>query len=92
MAGTTAAQYEIVNMKIPVGDRQVEANRVPFDVEEDHWQVLRAADGTVVRLKPVVTDLFKTTEVGPDGAPVFVVRTQVVVATEVPDSIPTGGT
>lgn len=79
-------------MKIPIGDRQVEASRVSFDVEEDHWQVLRAADGTVVRLKPVVTDLFKTTEVGPDGAPVFVVRTQVVVATEVAEPIPARGT
>lgn len=78
-------------MKIPLGDRQVEGERVGFSMEKDDWQVLRAEDGTAIRLKPVVTDLFKTSEVAPDGTPVFVLRTQLVVVTDPPNGGAKGG-
>lgn len=69
-------------MKIPLGDKQVEGTPVTFTVETDQWQVLRAEDGTVLRVKPVITDLFRTNEVTAEGAPVFVLRAQLVVVTD----------
>ncbi len=78
-------------MKLPLGDRQVEGERIGFSLEKDEWQVLRAEDGTVIRVKPVVTDLFKTSEVAPDGTPVYVLRAQVVVVTDPPTGAGNGG-
>lgn len=36
------------------------AERIDFEVVKDVWQEVRLADGTLIRMKMVVTDVFRT--------------------------------
>lgn len=67
-------------MKIPYQGRQAEAEEVEFFTRKEDWNEYQLSDGTIIRMKTVVTDVFKVTgEVDPEGNPVYRIRSTNVV-------------
>lgn len=74
-------------MKINVGGRAVEAERMQFQATEEPWAQYRLEDGSTVKLKLVVSDVFKLTEADSvTGLPQYVVRSSNVMSVEPPQS------
>jgi hypothetical protein len=69
-------------MRINLDGKEVEAEPVEFEVAEEPWQVLRLKDreGTLLRLKLVVTDVFRTDQKTEAGDTIYVVKTSTIVA------------
>ena len=65
----------VVKMKVPYQGRQVEAEEVDFFTRKEDWNEYQLSDGTVIRMKTVVTDVLRLPgEVDPEGNPVYQVR------------------
>ena len=66
--------------KIRFGDRQVDATEMGFQTGGEHWNEYLVQDGSVIRLKPVVTEILRIDgEYDPEGNPVYVVKSASVV-------------
>lgn len=79
--------------KITLPDgRTVDATEIGYRTLGEHWNEYLLDDGTVVRLKPVVTSVVKTDGVYDDnGDPVYLVNSQNVMSVSTPDEA-VGGT
>lgn len=68
--------------------RELDALEMPFQVGGEHWNEYVCDDGSVVRLKPVVTEIFRIEgEYDPMGNPVYVVNSTNVVSVSAPDEL-----
>jgi len=79
------------NMKFPDGsDHQVEV--VGFRATGEHWNEYLMDDGSVVKLKPVVTEIVRVPDQY-DGAgnPVYIVQSTNVLAVDAPEELRNGG-
>lgn len=72
-------------MKVKVGGLQVEGQRVSFKALEEPWTRCQLPDGTILRLKLVVTDIVRVHGDLPSGEPHYVVKSGNIVAVEEPD-------
>lgn len=62
-------------MKVPYKGQQVEAEEVEFFARKEDWNEYQLSDGSVIRMKTVVTDVLRVPgEVDPEGNPVYHVR------------------
>ena len=69
-----------------IGPNQVEAESMGFESVEEQWSRYKLEDGTIVKLKVVVSDIFKLPEPDPvTGLPQLLVRSNNVVSVEPPD-------
>lgn len=67
--------------KIPFGNREVEAIEMTFQTGGEHWNEYVLNDGSVVRLKPVVTEILRAEgEYDNEGNPVYVIKATTVVS------------
>jgi len=58
----------------------MEGEHMEFEVQKDAWQEIRLPDSTVLKIKLVVTDVFKATRTTDAGEPVYYVRSVPVLA------------
>ena len=68
------------------GGLQVKGERVDFKPLEEPWTKHQLPDGTVVRLKIVVSDIIRSGQKNAAGEPIFAVRSSNVVAVDLPDT------
>ena len=73
-------------IKMNIGGKTVEGESMAFNAREEPWTVLRVEDGSVIKLKPVVSDIFRLPGKDPvTGLPQYMIRSSNVVSVEPPD-------
>ena len=73
-----------------VGD--VEAEIIPFRGDVEHWNEYLLDDGTVVRMKAVVTEIVRVDgHYDPEGNPAYIVFSANVTHVDAPDELKKGG-
>lgn len=74
-------------LRLPDG-RSVAAEEIAFKAVAEAWSEYVLDDGTIVRLRPVATDISRIEgEYDPQGNPVYVVNAQHVIAISSPDEL-----
>ena len=75
--------------KIPTPDgREVDAVFMPFQQGAEHWNEYLVDDGTVVRIKLVVTEILKVEgEYDQQGNPIYVVQSTSVMSVNAPENL-----
>ncbi len=74
-------------LKLPDG-REVEALSIPFQTGGEHWNEYLLDDGSVVRIKPVMTEILRVEgEYDPMGNPAYIVSATQVVSVSSPDDL-----
>jgi hypothetical protein len=72
-------------MKLRVGAQEIDAEKMVFEPVAERWSEYRLDDGTIVRIKIVVQDVFKVPGEDPmTGAPQLVVRSSNVMTVDPP--------
>jgi len=75
--------------KINVGGQEVMAETVEFEAERENWNVYVLHDGTTLKLKAVLAEVFRVDGVyDPNsGQPMYVVNANPVLSVDAPDSL-----
>ena len=74
-------------VQLKVGDRNVEGTLVDFETLREEYNSYKLADGSIIRMKTVVTNIIRTEEFAPTGEPIYVVNSQNVLVADVPDEL-----
>ena len=79
-------------MKLNLGGKAVEAEKMDFKPIDENWSLYRLEDGTVVKLRLIVSEIFKLPGADPlTGMPQFLAKSSNVMAVEPPTSSITKG-
>jgi len=74
--------------KVPYKGGEVEALEVDFQTRKEDWNEYQLMDGSTVKIKLVVSEIFKVPdEFDAERNPVYVVRSQNVLRTRSPDNL-----
>ena len=75
--------------KVPGPDgRELEATVMPFQVGGENWNEYVVDDGSIVKLKPVVTEIMRVDGMfDQNGDPVYIVQATNVLAVSAPDNL-----
>ena len=69
-------------VKFKLGDKEVEAWDVPIDESNEKWTELKLEDGAILRLKPVVSNVFRMTDQKDDqGRPIYAINSTIALIT-----------
>jgi hypothetical protein len=72
--------------KVRIGNQDVDAVEMSFQTGGEHWNEYLLSDGSVLKLKPVVTQILKmVNQYDQEGNPVYVVKAANVVAVSASD-------
>lgn len=79
-----------MKVKMNIGGQVVEVEKMPFrQVGDEPWTHYRLDDGTIVKLKLVVSDIFRLPQPDPvTGLPQLIVRSGSVMSVEPPEPPP----
>ncbi len=73
-------------VKMKIGGNPVEAESLTFKPIDEPWSTYKLDDGSVIKLKLVVSDVFKLPTPDPvTGLPQFLVRSSNVMSVEPPE-------
>lgn len=76
------------NRKVPFGGQMRDATIVDFEVEKESFSTYILHDGTSLKIKPVLVEVFRIEGVfQPNGDPVYGVQAQQILAVNAPDSL-----
>ena len=79
-------QLEIVVSDIST-DAMQDANEIEMLEAKENWSVYRLADGTTLRIKPVMIAVFRADgQLGPAGEPVYNMKSTVITDVRAPSS------
>jgi len=74
-------------VRMNLGGQMVEAERMVFKAMDEPWSLYKLDDGSIVKLKLVVSDIYKLPIPDPvTGFPQVMVRTSNVVSYEPPEA------
>ena len=74
-----------MKVRMYIGGQAVEAEKVDYKPIEEPWSLYRLEDGTTVKLKLVVSEVFRLPNPDPvTGLPQLVVRSSNVISVEPP--------
>lgn len=75
--------------KIPDGNGgEIETTVMPFQAGGEHWNEYLVDDGTVVKIKLVVTEVLRVDDqYDPNGEPIYLIQSQNVVNLSAPESL-----
>ena len=72
-----------MTVKLNLGDRVVDAERMDFKILDEAWSSYRLEDGNVVKIKVVASEVYKLPDADPlTGAPQFLLKSSNVMAVE----------
>jgi hypothetical protein len=74
-------------VELKVGDKIVEGTLVDFETLREEYNSYKLSDGSIVRMKTVVTSIIRTEEFAPTGEPIYIVNSQNVLVADVPDAL-----
>lgn len=73
----------MAKVKLTLGDRIVDAEKVEFKATAEPWSIYHVADGNIAKLKLIVTDIFRLDERDPvTGMPAYIFKSSTVAAIE----------
>lgn len=74
--------------RIPYKGQKVDATEVDFQTRKEEWNEYQLMDGTSIKMKLVVSEIFKVPdEYDEEGNPVYVVRSNNVLVVRSPDNL-----
>ena len=74
--------------KVPFKGREVDASEVDFQTRKEDWNEYQLMDGSFIRMKLVVGDIFKVAgEYDDEGNPIYIVRSKNVLMVRSPDNL-----
>lgn len=79
-------------IRINFGGREVDATQVDFKSIKEEWNEYQASDGTSLKLKVVLTDVYRLDEYDNDLNPIYVVKSSNVLSSSVPEHLRKGAT
>ena len=74
-------------VELKVGDKTIGGTLVDFETVREEYNSYKLADGSMIRMKTVVTNIIRTDEFTPSGEPIYVVNSQNVLVADVPDDL-----
>jgi hypothetical protein len=74
-------------VELKIGDKTVEGMLVDFETLREEYNSYKLSDGSIIRMKAVVTNIIRTEEFTPSGEPVYIVNSQNVLVADVPDEL-----
>lgn len=75
--------WRIPDQKSGKGYKDVKAEDIDFEVENDHWTDVKLADGTVIKMKMNIIRILKINEHNPlTGEPIYHVESAGIVREE----------
>lgn len=76
-----------MKVKMNIGGRLVETEKINFHPIQEPWSVYRLEDGTTVKLRPVVSDVFKLPTPDPvTGLPQLIIKATNITSIEPPEA------
>ncbi|MDP3182580.1 MAG: hypothetical protein Q8M54_07140 [Desulfobaccales bacterium] len=76
--------------RINFGGREVDANEVGFKAIKEEWDEYQAEDGTVLRIRVVVSNVYRLDEYDQDLNPIYVIKSGNVLSSSVPENLKKG--
>jgi hypothetical protein len=74
-------------VEIKIGEKSVQGTLVDFETVREEYNSYKLADGSMIRMKTVVTSIIRTDDFTPDGEPLYIVNSQNVLVADVPDGL-----
>ena len=72
-----------MKMNLKLGDRGISAEKVEFNPITENWSLYRLEDGSVVRLRLIVSEIFKLPGSDPvTGMPQYLAKSTNIMAVE----------
>lgn len=71
-------------IKVNWQESEVEGERLSFQTQAEEWNIYSAEDGSILKMKTVVSDIVRLSVRKPDGEPVYLVKSTNIVETQVP--------
>jgi len=74
--------------RIPYKGGEVDATDVDFQIRKEDWNEYLLMDGTVLKMKLVIGDVFKVPgEFDNEGNPVYIVKSNNILVVRAPDNL-----
>ncbi len=74
--------------KVPFKGREVDATEVDFQTRKEEWNEYQLMDGTSIKMKLVVSEIFRVPdEWDNEGNPLYVVKSQNILVARSPNNI-----
>ena len=77
----------VKRVELKLGDKTIEGTLVDFETVREEYNSYKLSDGSIIRMKTVVTNIIRTEEFTPTGEPVYIVNSQNVLVADVPDQL-----
>ncbi len=78
----------MVKIVSPLSQRQVDAEQVDFEAKSEPWEIYELADGTVLKIRSILTSVLRIEgEYDQGGNPIYVVSTQNIVQANAPKKL-----
>ncbi len=74
--------------KVPFQGQEFDATEVDFQIRKEDWNEYQLMDGSAIKMKLVVSDIFKVLDKYDDeNNPIYVVKSKNVVTVRSPDNL-----
>lgn len=74
-------------VKIIYEGKELEGEQLEFEGEKESWNKYTTEDGSIIKLKVVVSKIIRTNLYNPNGDPIYVVNSTNLVDADVPDKL-----
>jgi len=80
--------YGMKTVKMNLGGQTVEAESLSYKSLNEPWSLYQLDDGSIIKIKLVISDVFKLPTPDPlTGLPQYVIRSSNVMSVEPPESV-----
>jgi len=73
--------------RVPIRGKMVEGVDVRYEQVKEDWNEYKLEDGTILKIKTVLSRVVRTEEYDQNGEPIYFFNTSTVGATIVPDEL-----
>jgi len=74
-------------VKVVYQGKEIEGEQLEFEGEKESWNKYRTEDGSIIRLKVVVSKIIRINQYSSSGDPVYMVNSTNLVDADVPDGL-----
>jgi len=77
-----------IKTKVKIGDKFVDGEELEFKPKKEEWNIYEAEDGSIIKVKVVVSKIIRTNEKHPlRNDPIYSVSSQTIVDARVPEKL-----
>jgi len=77
-------------VKVNFQGKEFEGEQLNFDIEKENWNSYKTEDGSIIKLKVVVSKITRLSEYNELGEPIYVVNSTNLIDADVPDNLKKG--